>query len=608
MYNEIKIFFDFQNHGVPMTNRFAEQIDLSGCSIKQELVDNEMFYRYKLDGNLIFWGADYNDLLTFIGFNVGQFVLVHVYQNNTKLFETYIDIKNVSINYDSKLITCKTGETNDIYHQILKDIDKEQSIFLESKQTIKVQKETKRLYLYEYPVDSADIFFTYTYNTYSRVIWARQEIYTYTESEKNAYLAAGWSIDGLILVKSWTPDFPAPISGDFYTSFETTNFYTLNRNYQYAAINYPNSETGNYLSALNDYTGMFYFLVTDSLDPNYNKYGYVNLINENYYNLSDVFYTYTSRACSFTSVLLKFFAAINPNIDSLQFVNIESFNSNLSNMFLITMSDFVLSETGEVKSNPSTNSKLTLKKILQFLKDFFNYYWYLEIYDHGPVNKWRVYLVHYSEIYERGNTSHLGNNTIMYKGFNFTEGNNIINYDYSKKYSKIKRNSISTDVDFLGSDIEFSFVQLDNVLSIDNNVFFTDLNDIYLRKGSYNSDSIEQFVVCACNSNNEVIFGTGAISGAQKLNVDLSIANLDNVFAANFSDNYVLLNNQSYSPPSNRLAKNNELNQFDLPIKNLLNDINCNEYFITSHSDYCILKSLSLKCDGTEMAKVNLLV
>lgn len=603
MYNEFKIKLMFEAY--PMINRFATQIDISSASIKYSLVENEAFYRYKLDGDLLFWGDDYLSILDYKDLTNSPNLLIDIYQNDVYIFTSNLDIRSVSINYDNKTIQCKASETEDIYKKVLKNLDKEQSIFIQTPETVYVQKPPKRLQFYTTNVTGSSLFFNYSvYQLFDIDIYARQEIYIFTEAEKNALIEQGWIEFAGILVKDWVDDFRTPILSDFYYILTLTD-YSFTANYQYEITDYPDSETGNALSELSDFTAITKFQITNQFSPDYLKFVYFSLKNEDYYLKSETFYTYTTRASYFKYVILLFFKSIDARIDNLYW-DFSSFGSVYNDLYLMTLSDFCLSDTNEVKSDAATNSKLSLKKILQYLKDFWKVYWTLSEYD---TNKYIITFSHYSDIYTRTTNTAPGNDTTNYKGLNFTEGNNIINYDYTKKYSKITRSTTSVDVDFVGADINFPNIEVDNSLSIDNNTFFSDLNDIYLRKNVYSGDSIEHFVILAVNpSNMNIISGFGAISGAQKLNVDLSLSNLDNIFAADFSDSTVEINNATQTALQSELSKDAEINQFDLPIKNLLSDIKSNEYFVTSHSNTCVLKSLSIKADGTEMAKINLVI
>ncbi len=175
----------------------------------------------------------------------------------------------------------------------------------------------------------------------------------------------------------------------------------------------------------------------------------------------------------------------------------------LANLFLDSMSNAILLDSGAEKTNEASICNFSLKRLTDYLKINYKIYWKIDTRIDG--NYFRF--IHYSEIL-RSVAIDLTN----YLGIDWTANKSEFKFIQKDKFSRIKRVNTAGNIDFLGSDMIFPNLTgiFPEVNEINQTDVFTDVLDMFYTKSRYPGDSLNQIALYACDN---PVLGSNLITG-----------------------------------------------------------------------------------------------
>jgi hypothetical protein len=461
------------------TSEYIATPDVSNCSISKTLSTNEIFYRTNLEGDLLFYGGDF-DFLRGI-FNLYRFVNFQVIENGGDTYNFLLDLWG-EYDFQSKIANLKTI-SNDDYHIILKNIDKEINI-LSVNDFYSLSYDYERIKL-QFNIDEfltnpevGSFWLNVGVDSFTGLpvpIWARQRYLFKSQLERDIYIQNGWILDETdsnYILKDWVNEYQEPDNTLHITSIGYFNPSDIPMN-----IQYPDNDA--YLS---DYTGLY-------VRGGGSRESYV-VKNEAYYGSGKI---ETKRWLKFRDIVTYMINSIDDTIviNDNSFLYFNNF-AQYQNLFIGAITDMILITDSQgvyrQKSNPATICNLTLSSLFRMLKDKFGIFW--------RINNKFFEFKHWTEAFTPSG-SDFYNNFTNYYGINFSIGNNKISYQENEKFNRIKRADNSGNIDFIGTDILFPKIENLNIKEISFERFVFDINDLTVKPQRYSAENISQTVMAS---------------------------------------------------------------------------------------------------------------
>jgi hypothetical protein len=221
----------------------------------------------------------------------------------------------------------------------------------------------------------------------------------------------------------------------------------------------------------------------------------IGILNDTYYGDTQKFYT---RARKLFDIIEYLVGQIDATIafetdgsadDSYfyfkDYTNSES-QDTLAELMVTQITDFILNDAGNEKSDPATIANITLEKILNYIKKRFYVFWELE-------NRSGTYYFVFKHWTERSFVAGYDFTDFSYYGVNWTAGKKQYETEQSKLWKYRKRSELSGNEDFVGLDLILLNVNTEDIDAVDFAVFYTDIWDIQNNPSKYPDNSTNQF-------------------------------------------------------------------------------------------------------------------
>ncbi len=159
----------------------------------------------------------------------------------------------------------------------------------------------------------------------------------------------------------------------------------------------------------------------------------------------------------------------------------------LKNLWISSISDMILDVDG-FEQDTQTLCNLTFKKLTDFLKNRFRVFWELRE-DSG---NYYIIFKHWTETQK---TISKNPDLTNWYNINWSISKKQSTFDKAKIFKQIKRGNFASNSDFVGADIFILNISTNDVLILDNSVFFDDITDIYTNQSAYPNNSTNQFAI-----------------------------------------------------------------------------------------------------------------
>jgi hypothetical protein len=257
-------------------------------------------------------------------------------------------------------------------------------------------------------------------------------------------------------------------------------------------------------------------------------------LNDVYLWLSDDYYRSTSITYKWMRRLDETIKYLIGKLDSTIKFDAQSFaywdsHPYLANLMIGAISDMVVSGTPPVQgTNKATIGNLALDQLFGWLSSYpWQFFWTLE----KILGDYYFRIKHISEVNKA-----LGSNPDLtnLQSINWTEQKTAYSYQAIDKYNRIHREYVAEDPNFIGVDVEIPSIVTDQIREISMQDFYFDIQEIYTNSGKYNADSNDAWVILSADVYTGAAdyicrVGTGLLTGSDRANMELSLANLDPV-------------------------------------------------------------------------------
>ena len=698
---------------------FFNFVDFSEVTMKRQIVENEVYDRFILDGNFTFFGDDFD--IIYNARNQSR-IPVELYKNNNLQVNGWLILNGKDVEFDVSYKKASLSfETNDQYTELIKNIDVESNIadITDIKKVKSSYADSKLEFNNVAFTENSGLGSIFYQNLPLFTIYARESITNLTTTQVNQFInRLGWQLkDGTTntIIRDWTYAFDTPIPKDFWVFYSLGEAFSVNEQY-------PNNNV-----FLSDFT------LLDNINPGPDNWLALN--NKLYYSDNNIVYSQTRKLTDIIELCLN---TADANL---------TFNYNnapiLTELLIGITSDMQL--INELPpSNYTKVSKLSVKELLDYLKTEFYIYYKIS-------NTKEVTFYYKPDLYSLAVSSLPEHESTNFKGINWTEYKNKFVLVNSEKFRTHKRVKQAIYNDFVGVDAIHYNINNNSLKEIVNTKFIHDIQgfedepdkfnisssnfitlqcdeitenillffqnawtqsvekingigtytggEIFLidnlnliesddgtgallsnefagnygdtinfsinlpgntglkwqvvrdysvnesfedtwvgvsslvqinTSGVYNgsfilnqkSDTLRILLYLDTNVENiaielsnisttinnyyELRQGTGVLSNISIKNAGISLANLDNTIYADSSDKDVLLNNVSVELDLSKVIFSDKILPFEMPINNLANSFNFDEYF--KHNDYanCRIESLNMKCDLSDICEINI--
>ncbi len=444
--------------------------------------ENEIFSRYKINSITAYRSEDI-DLLQTLSLTEYE-TTIEVYLNdNLQLsgtMELLPDIDENRGHYKYKI------QATDIYSDIVDNYDEDFEILNDVVTITGVQGKTINIPLtFKTGTNFSDGIGSLWSSLAGTNIYARQN-----ETVTPERFELIEDIDGWTYVAPVNPNGTYNISRDWtYSNYGTPVISTDWGTYQQFQSAQSRTINNDYIQGM--YTHIFEYLAAST----YNQVGVDNFA---YYPS----YTQHTRCLDFISVIKYLIgqvdsstqfedAAIPASTDSFYYLKTftdPDTNTPLSDLHISLISDFILNDDFSETDTPSTKSSITLKKIFDYLKAKYSIYWELE----NRSGTYYFIFKHYTEVNKiTGRNPDLTNHYYI----NWSSDKKQYEYDRGKIYKRLKRNELASNVDFVGLDVIINEFEVLNTLDLTYSVFFVDLLDMQINRGTYPASSTSQYAM-----------------------------------------------------------------------------------------------------------------
>lgn len=460
--------------------------------LSKKKVDNEIFGRFQ-DFNIECYDA---------GFELLQTIAAGKQQTELKVYlNTILQVNGViellGFQDENRELNKVKVKVDDEYKLLLEDIDREFNYFDGDLDIWTIQADTniERLTIQTTAfTDPAPVVGSVWWNAnlqfgggppVLRTYYARQEKRVKDFIADELIGTDGWVLltdhgdDTKTIVRDWTPYYPVAVTGDFVFN----------------------------IGLITDPPPGFAFIEFHVL------LGNVFLDETAYYNL-DPSETYT-RARKLFDIIEYLVGEIDGTIvfDNTE-TSTDSFfyfkdysnpdaQDSLTELMVTQITDFILNDAGDEKDEPATIANITFEKVLNFIKNRFYVWWELE-------DRSGTFYFVFKHWTERSFSSGIDFADFSYFGTNWSAGKEQYEYEQNKLWKFRKRQELSSNVDFVGLDLELLDVNSEVVRDVQFGTFFTDIWDIQNNPSKYPDNSINQFVLAATkreSQGNDLITG-----------------------------------------------------------------------------------------------------
>jgi len=456
--------------------------------------DGYIFARIKFNGNFKLYGSDNTGVKTLTD---EQQCDIRVKYKGDVVWQGYLSI-NVGQDEDSNFGDYKVIESDDVYSELLKNESEDYNI-ISNIQEYDVRVDTNYTDLRFRWGAFVDGFAGSKWNSAASdpTMYARRE-----RVVLKGDIISGWTTledygDTVRIVKNFGTDY--------------TYMSSISIPYVGGVLNDRYHEYDVLLGEFRQYTimghiGTTYTRVLDDIACFTVPRG----VNPPYIYIGDCYATYT-RFRPLELTIMELVKSIYPDI-MFDYSTFEVLRGgNYSDIMISGISDALFTKDGVIvteKTNKQSIANVTLNKIFDTLRDNFHIYYTIEevnTYLYTDVNNVDFSSSELTFKIKRSNdileVNTGANDLTTYKSINVTESDSKPTYKDDKRFSKIKRKTISKGVDFIGQDIEIPSLSNYDVKEIDNLTFYSDIWDT-LEK-AFNEDdeypnSTDQFVWLAC--------------------------------------------------------------------------------------------------------------
>lgn len=508
------------NNNSSITEYFDTPI-LSGA-LKYSLIDNEIYYRLSYDGDIILYGeTNINNLRSAIINNYS--FLIDIYFDSSLIYIGLLDI-NGEFDYDkftfkSRLITY------DKYYNLIQNYNKDFNI-LDTANVPEIWKiyttyDTKSRIVFNVDSPFGDgvgsawgtpiaIDDTYPPTTFIQ-LYAREELELIDNINASQFVGSdGWTLKTgttNVIIRDWTYSYSDSISQFYiFPKYETSDMFEyplisqgendyINEQLLYIA---PNIDNRN-ITELSNYTIVYNsgILLPTSMRA-------VIYANVDLYPSNKIFYT---RARKLFDIIENLVTLYGYTINENTFAYFES-KEKFQNLLVESISDAILDGFNNEKPFPTVLCNVTFKRITDYLKEKFNIYYYIT--DDNV-----IIFLHWTSRFT-GLIAIGMNDLTTWQGINFCKNKNVITYDNNEKFNIIKRLNTGFYLDFVGKDILFSQVRIDNKKELSNEYMYIDIYDSLANKSKYPQNETN-LMLFSCNSNTEInllqYFRNGQLDG-----------------------------------------------------------------------------------------------
>jgi len=231
------------------------------------------------------------------------------------------------------------------------------------------------------------------------------------------------------------------------------------------------------------------------------------------------------------------------------------------NIFLFQLTDLIpIAPSGALPNNRATIGKLTFRILTNWLINY-GFKWHIEYRSGVPY----FMLSHKLSITSTTQPINFSN----YLGYDFGQNNNKFKTDVPE-YSTLLNETITTNPDFLGTNIEFLKVVTPTSKSILEKNFYVDYAHIIAEPSAYDDMSITQFVILATNGTDTIILDSKLLE-KKITNAPMSFAFYAENIMLDLPNKNMEINGASIVADEKRLKKRKKFT-FDIPIKNIRTD------------------------------------
>lgn len=602
-------------------NTFSENINLKNLKYSGSLKEGEKQDIFTMSGTILFYGTDFkrivNDFLPYIPYRD-----VHLY-NDLDILQGIGTISfQEGFDYDKCIADLKVI-SNDKYEKIYKNIGTEYNYLGKglTKKQLGVTTERYTLEFSQYPFQENNNLGSIWYNLNAPIYvgYENPTVIPYTPTTdyciyaRQVYIANAIEIDLMVgkngwelkngttnvLIRDWSYNFVSPVISDFYDD-------TIIKLIPYSSTIVDPIELQDIIEPINSqvYAPDGYF--PNTIETGFSTYTNIGLQVDNNQTpklgvavyLQNSSY-YPSNYHGFTDfyilgdVIEYLLSEIDPSI--LVYKTGISFfwwwdETPFKYMRIIDIASLLVQINGATYI-PSFIVKLSLKSILDWLKNDFGADWYIDVNN--------VFIIKQFKNFTKDVSTLKNHDLTNINGFNVSENCSDIQYNNSKRYDRIVKKTTAGSIDFVGQDIVFPNISEVKPKTDINETFYVDISDIVNFPSRYNEQSQNQFcVVCVSNQGfwlyTPIKESVGAISGKSYPNADLSIGNLqENLYLSRMSDTLVEINGVERTIGPEYLEKFREIKQdFFVPCRDFLNDFNLTQFVKTDLSDSCEIISI----------------
>lgn len=290
-------------------------------------------------------------------------------------------------------------------------------------------------------------------------------------------------------------------------------------------------------------------------------------------------YNFNNTGVDLSNITRKILAEIDSTLNfddsgtvTDSFYEMENFDVNGDKVFnsiiLQPLSNTIpASAYGILPENPATVAMLSFEQI-EFLLNKLGFDWTIE--NREGLNTFVIKHVKNIDVTPQDV------NLLSFKGMNFNFNAN--KYEFLRPdITSISYATVSNDIDFFGGVINFNNVQPAGELSLSEAGFYTDYEHILSFPETYNSNSIDEFVIFAINSELLTIKSEGILTSITLNNIPLSFPFLVKHTLHEYPSISGIMSGILFEFETWQLAKNKEFSLI-LPINNILSDIDISQY------------------------------